>query len=221
MKKATIFMLVLMLVSLASFAYADTWYCPKCGRKNDGNYCPVDGQSNPLSSYSGSSSNNINGSSASSYQPTEEWGLATTKIATRSGPSTEYTEPGTFKVSGNYLKIVSIAYDENALPWVQCEISSNGGTMRVYTGLKRFDTSTFDLSNVTNESTYWSYAAQVSSAYELRYGPGNEYALMSGYKLNSGKSVVVITTEGSWAQVQFTTSKGYLCRGWIPTDYLR
>ncbi len=71
--------------------------------------------------------------------------MATTRLATRTGPTTEYTEPGTFYLEGSYVKIVSIAYDENGVPWVQCEISEGYGLMRVYTGLKRFDAATVAL----------------------------------------------------------------------------
>lgn len=213
MKKTTLVLVVLMLLAVTSAALADTWYCPQCGRLNDGNFCPKDGQANPLSSSSSSSG-------SSTPVKTKEQGLATQKLATRSGPATEYTEPGTFKVSGSYVTIVSIAYDENNVPWVQCELNVSGGLMRVYTGLKRFDTSTFNLDNVPCENYYSPYTAHVTDPCNLRYGPGNEYSLMSGYQLNAGKHVVVMTIENDWAQVEFTTSNGNLCRGWVPCSYL-
>lgn len=216
MKKATFAVLVMLLLTLTASALAGTWYCPQCGRKNDGNFCPIDGCSNPLNGSGGADSGSM-----TEYSDSEEWALATTRLATRTGPTTEYTEPGTFYLEGSYVKIVSIAYDENGVPWVQCEISEGYGLMRVYTGLKRFDAATVDLTNVRNESSYRPYSARLSASYELRYGPGNEYAVMSGYKLSSGKSVTVITTEGSWAQVQFTTGSGSLCRGWIPVNNLK
>ena len=216
MKKATFAVLVMLLLTLTASALAGTWYCPQCGRKNDGNFCPIDGCSNPLNGSGGADSGSM-----TEYSDSEEWALATTRLATRTGPTTEYTEPGTFYLEGSYVKIVSIAYDENGVPWVQCEISEGYGLMRVYTGLKRFDAATVDLTNVRNESSYRPYSARLSASYELRYGPGNEYAVMSGYKLSSGKSVTVITTEGSWAQVQFTTGGGSLCRGWIPVNNLK
>lgn len=228
MKKLTLILVALLLLAVASTALASSWYCPQCSRLNDGNFCPVDGQGNPLNSKSetyslnnGSSSSNTSYGGSTSYgSNVEVWGLTKDNLATRSGPATEYTEPGTFKVRGQYVKIVSISYDENSVPWVQCEVTYRGALMRVYTGLKRFDKTSFDLASVTNENTYWSYSTSLNSSFELQYGPGYDYATMTGYKLKSGKKVTVITTENDWAQIEFKTSNGSLCRGWIPYSYL-
>lgn len=52
MKKIlSLILTVLILASLAVPALADVnmWYCPRCGRANNGLYCPQDGTKNPLS----------------------------------------------------------------------------------------------------------------------------------------------------------------------------
>ena len=46
--------LVIVLLMVSFNAFAESWYCPQCGRKNDNQFCPVDGTNNPLNSTSGS-----------------------------------------------------------------------------------------------------------------------------------------------------------------------
>ena len=60
-------------------------------------------------------------------------------MSTRTGPSTSYTEPGTFFGAGTRVRIISLVYDENQVPWVQVDIDYNRKQLRAYTGLKRFD----------------------------------------------------------------------------------
>ncbi len=43
-------------MNVVAFA-GDTWFCPQCGRKNDGNFCPNDGTAKPNNGSSGLSRN--------------------------------------------------------------------------------------------------------------------------------------------------------------------
>ncbi len=48
MKKiCSIFLTVAILLCSLAICYAETWYCPNCGRKNDANFCPGCGTARP------------------------------------------------------------------------------------------------------------------------------------------------------------------------------
>ena len=68
------------------------------------------------------------------------YGLAVDKLATRTGPGTQYEGGGTYSVKGEYIRILSRAYDKsNGIWWVKCEIPYKGETRVLWTGWKRFD----------------------------------------------------------------------------------
>ncbi len=71
------------------------------------------------------------------------WATANDKLATRTGPGTQYDEPGTFNVNGQSMKILSKAFDGN-IWWLQVEIRTSRGTAWAYTGLKRFNNVNLD-----------------------------------------------------------------------------
>ena len=213
--------LLVALLTAASAALAEIWYCPVCGLQNSYNFCPRDGTAKPLFN------------TTATVTPTPSWptptpglnivttapnslpvyGLATMKVATRTGPSTSYTEPGTYRVEGQYLPIYSITYDDGSVPWVECEVTYGGAPMRVYTGLKRFDTATFDLSLVPELSGNIGKFV-ITSGTTLRYGPGNEYATMK-ISVSSGMTVEGIKFENRWLLIEFK-SGDQLVRGWLP-----
>ena len=47
MKRLISFLLAMILLFAAGTALADDWYCPECGQKNSGNFCPNDGTKRP------------------------------------------------------------------------------------------------------------------------------------------------------------------------------
>ncbi len=80
------------------------------------------------------------------------YGLATMKLATRSGPGTQYSEQGTYFVAGQYIRVLSRAWDSrNEIWWVKCEIPYGNGVRILWTGYKRFDSSTLPLSSIPIE----------------------------------------------------------------------
>ena len=81
----------------------------------------------------------------------EHYALAIQKLATRSGPGTQYSEPGTFNVKGQMIRILSKAYDSGGVLWVKCVIPYKGSTVIAWTGWKRFDHSTLDINTVPYE----------------------------------------------------------------------
>ena len=80
------------------------------------------------------------------------YGLALQKLATRSGPGTQYYEKGTYFVAGQYIKILSRAWDSrNSIWWVKCEIPYKGEIRVLWTGYKRFDSNTVPLESIPVE----------------------------------------------------------------------
>lgn len=80
------------------------------------------------------------------------YGLASQKLATRYGPGTQYEEGGTYNVAGQYIRILSRAWDKrNSIWWVKCEIPYKGDTRVLWTGYKRFDSSTIPLESIPIE----------------------------------------------------------------------
>lgn len=90
---------------------------------------------------------------SSSNASGELYALATMKLATRSGPGTEYTEKGTYNVAGQRIRILAKYYDINHVCWVKCVIPYGGGNVTAWTGWKRFDPDSLQISLVP-----WAYA---------------------------------------------------------------
>ena len=66
-------------------------------------------------------------------------GTLNQRLATRTGPGTQYDEPDSFFSAGTRVTLLSKAYDQrNGIWWVQVEFSENGSRYRAYTGAKRF-----------------------------------------------------------------------------------
>lgn len=149
-------------------------------------------------------------------------GLTIDNLATRSGPATEFSGLGTYKVKGQYVTLVDIAYDVNGVGWVQAEVPYGGALRRVYTGLKRFDTSTFDLSALRQE-TPLNQDAEVVRDVTPRYGPGTSYGSYGDtLSITGGTAVTLIAYEGDYAQVQFDhyndkSARWDICRVWVKT----
>ena len=147
--------------------------------------------------------------------PTPVYGTLNARMATRTGPGTQYSEPGTFFSSGDTVKIISITYDKNGVGWVQVEFSGNGGLMRAYTGIKRFD-------NVRKNSVYMENpvgeGVRLSSSCSPLYGPGTKYAR---HKQNLGAGAVVypVEYENGYFMCDYKRS-GVWYRGWFPESCL-
>ena len=158
-------LLVLLLVSAACLALADgsTWKCTKCGRSgNTGNFCPNCGTAKPQDSSwvcgycgvrnSGNFCTNCGRGKTATREPI--YGKAKQKLAVNSGPGTKtyYDEVGTYNVAGQYCEILAKAWDKrNGIYWVKVHVP--GTSVTGWTGLKRFDQSTFDINAVPEE--FW------------------------------------------------------------------
>lgn len=135
-------------------------------------------------------------------------------LSTRSGPSTEYREAGIYKAKGEYVQLISLAYDVNDVCWVQCEVTYGNKLRRVYTGLERFDIITFDFGSVPEE-TPLDYQAKVIFTSKAMYGPGDHYGAYDRLTVDKGHTVTIIAIENDYAQVDWKTSKQSY-RAWVP-----
>ena len=85
-------------------------------------------------------------------QPEEILGLATSKLATRKGPGTQYDGGGTYNVKGQYIQVLAKAYDSrNKTWWIKCVIPYKGEERILWTGYKRFDQDTLSLDDLPEE----------------------------------------------------------------------
>lgn len=142
-------------------------------------------------------------------------GLTIDKLSTRSGPGTRYRDTGTYKVQDQYVPLFSVAYDGSGVCWVQCDILYGSKLRRLYTGLKRFDASTFDLSSLPEEDPMdFDERVRVLATSKALYGPGPAYDVYDTLTVDKGQRVTVIAIQDDYAQVEWTTSKQSY-RAWV------
>ena len=99
------------------------------------------------------------------------------RLATRTGPGTQYDEAGSYFGAGTNVTILSKAYDDrNKIWWVQTEFTYKKQKLRAYTGVKRFDG--LNLNRIPEERAIGS--CYISQSTECFYGPSaDEYKQMS------------------------------------------
>ena len=137
-------------------------------------------------------------------------------VSTRSGPSTDFNELGTYfskNWNGVSVKAFSKSFANNVW-WVQIEFSYGGTLIRVYTGEKRFKG---DAGSLPVEASIGT--ANVNVAAQGYYGPGTNYKQAS--TVPAGTSVTIYDTENGYAQVEFKNRQPFFMnRVWIPISSL-
>lgn len=152
------------------------------------------------------------GASAASYNAN-----LTMRLSTRTGPSTSYTEPGTFfsNWQGVSVKVFSKAWG-NGVWWVQVEFSNGGRLYRAYTGAKRVD---LNVAYLPEETVLGTATVRLAGDVNAYYGPGEHYAPMPSL-IPWNASGTVIAAENGFVQFDYTDPSGLQCRAWVPADYL-
>ncbi|MBR6570743.1 MAG: hypothetical protein IKK75_09865 [Clostridia bacterium] len=124
----------------------------------------------------------------------------TKRLSTRTGPSTDYTEPGTF-FSNNWsqttVRVLSKAQG-NGIWWVQVEFSHNGKLYRAYTGEQRVRVNM----SLIPEEQILGHAQLISHSAAPYYGPGYGYAPM-GEPVPFNAACSVIASENGWVQLDY------------------
>jgi len=143
-------------------------------------------------------------------------GVLKMRLSTRTGPSTNYTEPGSFHSKGYELGVISQAYDDrNGIWWVQVEFEYKGEPMRAYTGVKRVDV---NLQYVPVEEYLGSARInrEVSNPW---YGPGYNYRKHKN-PLPNGMNCSIYGSENGWLLVEYyDESRSLYRRVWVPEEY--
>lgn len=140
-------------------------------------------------------------------------GTLNQQMATRSGPSTKYTEElGTLPSSTNISVISQV--ETSGTVWYQVEFRNNGKLYRAYTGKKRVD---------AYGSIPWEkdeYYEDVTTAYaKSYYGPGEQYA-QRRQTVDRGTTVRVYGVDGDWAICDYRED-GRWARGYINVSDLK
>jgi len=134
------------------------------------------------------------------------------KLATRSGPGTEFDEPGTFFGSTwnqQTVRVLGKSWD-GSVWWVLVDFSNGGkGSYRVWTGAKRVDVNLDRLKEI-----YGIGQGTVSSTTDTYRGPGGKYA-RANVSINGWKDVVAYGRENGYVEVEFQQGRK-MYRLWVP-----
>ena len=146
----------------------------------------------------------------------------TDDLATRSGPSTTYTGCGSYRMKGQYVTVLSRAYDNGGVLWVEVEFQYGGGYRRAWTGAKRLDLSAGQLKAVPEENmrSFCGYGTVRSTAVP-RFGPGSLYATYGDRNFRAGDQVAVIRISSGYCLVERYHTDGHVLRCWIPADQVQ
>ncbi len=159
-KKLTIVVLLSLLISICGISFADygtTWNCPNCGRtSNNDNYCPNCAYPRAGEGWTCSNCGRTGNTgnfcpSCRAKKPEQEiWALAIDRLSINAGPGTSryFREIGTYRVKGQFCRVFAKSWDtDNGIWWIQCAIPGSNNIIG-WTGLKRFDQSTFNLNDL-------------------------------------------------------------------------
>lgn len=143
-------------------------------------------------------------------------------LATRSGPSNYYDEPGSFLSIGDEVNVISKAWDsENELWWYQVEFFADKSWYRAYTTGYRIDV---DQKYVPAEPTEYE-SHEILEDTSVYFGPGEQFKRYGRAGLSKGSKADVYCIEGEWAQIEYrcygtNMENPPLRRGWVKVDVL-
>ena len=137
------------------------------------------------------------------------------RIATRTGPSNYFDEPGSFFSAGDQVKVITRAWDsENDIWWFQVEFYDEFDNYwyRAYTTSARIDLDP----NLVPMETDEPFETVISVDTRVYYGPGTEFRLFKHSVAYAGYAVKVYNIEGNWAQIEYYDyATEQLRRGWV------
>ena len=140
------------------------------------------------------------------------------RIATRSGPSNYFDEPGSFFGAGDEVKVISKAWDnENEIWWFQVEFEYDNLWYRAYTPASRIDLPEEFVPTETTDP----FETEIGADTRVYFGPGRVYREFKYSVAYQGYDVKVYAIEGDWAQIEYydyaTEARR---RGWVMAEDL-
>ncbi len=140
------------------------------------------------------------------------------KLATRSGPSATYAEPGTFFYKNNSWKNQTVRVLKkakgNGVWWVQVDFQNGKGgkKYRVWTGAKRVDV---DLEKLRGEIPIGD--CDIYPTKNTYWGPGKEYAAAK-VVIRENAVGQLYAIENGYADVEYFCDDGTSGRVWVPRE---
>ena len=175
----------------------------------------ADAYDSPIVNNSGSNYSTSN--SGSGYEFSGIQAKMVEKLATRSGPSTEFTACGQIDLRGTYVTVYSLKYDNYGEPWVEVEINA-GGLRRVWTGAKRLDLNENQLRMLpVEDGSFLGYGKFITGT-TPRTGPGAQYSIVTELSFVPGNQVAVLKEQNGFYLTECRISSGERLRSWVPTD---
>lgn len=144
----------------------------------------------------------------------------TDDLATRSGPGTQFTGCGSYRMKGQTVTALHYAYDNGGMLWVEIEFPYNGAYRRAWTGAKRLSISSSQINNMAyDEGSCYLGAGTVKWAVTPYFGPGYQYSAYDRTVSQGTYAWVITWYDGFW-QIEYTQSDGAIFRCWIPEGAL-
>lgn len=136
------------------------------------------------------------------------------RIATRSGPATKYTEPGSFLYRGAAVTVHTKVWDsKNEMYWLQVEFASGGEKYRAYTGDWRVSA---DLTWVPDEVVLdYTWICYNTRGYA---GPGYDYHYYEDILLYKDSNCRIIEVQDDFALIDTSGSSKGWTRVWVPLE---
>ncbi len=167
----------------------------------------------------------VPGGNRSDYDDGSAWSGISVRLiddlATRSGPSTQYTGCGSYKMKGSYVNALSRAYDNGGVLWIEIEFQYGGGYRRAWTGAKRLDISKSQLQQLPEaDNSYFLGYGTITQRVSPRYGPGDIYSSYSDRDFRRGDQVAVIEEAYGYYLVERYHTDGNILRSWVDSYYV-
>lgn len=143
----------------------------------------------------------------------------TDDLATRTGPSTDFTGAGSYKLKGQTVTVICRAYDRGGVLWVEIEFSYGGGYRRAWTGAKRLNLSSGQIRNLAEWDSFAYYGpGTINTRVSPRFGPGTYYSSYGDRDYYRGDRVTVIDEADGYYEVESSYKDGRTLRCWVPSS---